>query len=184
VCKPAPAAMGSWVGRDEKPFLDQKKTAEVDVFLDISKQMAGGAVQKKQLNFLPLLSKMSGISSDDAFAIWGCVIGPGKACAKAPETLDEFKGNVLLGFLPYKGPTEKARMVMAFKQDPWLDCRIWASWGAFKHANAGTASVPTGCLPMIWDEHLKTPSGACHRISEWVAVDYYAAAKYQEAFFP
>ena len=38
--------------------------------------------------------------------------------------------------------------------------------------------MPTGCLPLIWDERLRTPSGERHVISEWVAVEFYAAAKY------
>ena len=68
------------------------------------------------LNFEPWLSTAPTVR-DGEIEYWQNICSSGDAVV-GPPSVDEHEGNVLVGFLPYKGPTEKARLVFAFQGCP------------------------------------------------------------------
>ena len=150
---------------------DEARAREDQVFRAMLPQFgpADFVAGQASMNYAPWLSSARLLSEEHT------IVGQ---LSTGREAGLEHEGNVLMGFLPYKGPAEKVRLVFAFQQAEWLDCRVWTAWPGLKQAQAGTAAAPTGCLPLLWDETLKTPSGKRHPLSEWIAADFYAAAKY------
>jgi len=71
----------------------------------------------------------------------------------------------LIGFPNYQGPTEVARLMFVVTETEWTDT-IFVGDFSFKHLQAGTPLMPTGCLPMLIDHS----SPSLGRVSEYLAV--------------
>ena len=92
-----------------------------------------------------------------------CIIH--KRPAPAPDSGNLRCKYELIGFPNYQGPTEVARLMFVVTETEWTDT-IFVGDLAFKHLQAGTPLMPTGCLPMLIDHS----SPSLGRVSEYLAV--------------